>query len=80
MRDLRHGTRFYESQAAGLGRHFFDSVMGDIRSLRLHAGVHATPIAPFHRALAKRFPFAVYYLIAERQGTNLRGPGLPQGP
>jgi hypothetical protein len=37
-------------------------MQGDVRSLKVFAGVHEMADG-FHRMLAKRFPFAVYYLI-----------------
>ena len=60
--DLREGWTFYENMAAGLGDYFLDSIQADVRSLTLYAGVHERAEG-FHRMLAKRFPFAVYYLI-----------------
>jgi len=64
--DLREGWRFYEEQAAGVGDYFLDSIQVDVTSLRLYAGIHERAEG-FHRMLAKRFPFAIYYLIeAER--------------
>jgi len=60
--DLREGWKFYEKQSAGLGDYFLDSIQADIRSLEIYAGVHAKA-DNFHRLLAKRFPFAVYYLL-----------------
>ncbi len=60
--DLIEGHRFYERRTAGLGDYFSDSVLGDIESLHLYAGVHAMHLG-YHRLLTKRFPFAVYYRI-----------------
>lgn len=62
--DLREGWRFYEQQAAGVGDYFLSSIEVDVQSLRLYAGIHERAEG-FHRMLAKRFPFAVYYLIEE---------------
>ena len=60
--DLREGWNFYEQNAVGLGDYFLDCMQGDVRSLKVFAGVHEMADG-FHRMLAKRFPFAVYYLI-----------------
>jgi len=38
--DLREGYWFYESQGAGLGDYFLDSLNSDIESLKIYAGVH----------------------------------------
>jgi hypothetical protein len=58
--DLRDGAAFYDRQQMGVGDYFLESLFSDIDSLRLFAGIH--PMANgFHRALSKRFPFAIYY-------------------
>ena len=63
--DLREGWTFYEKNAVGLGDYFLDCIQADVRSLQIYAGIHETAEG-FHRMLVKRFPFAVYYLIAEQ--------------
>ena len=60
--DLRAGYWFYEQQSVGLGEYFLDCVQADVRSLQIYGGIHAKAEG-FHRLLAKRFPFAIYYLI-----------------
>ena len=60
--DLRAGWYFYEHNAVGLGDYFLDCMQADVRSLKVFAGIHEMADG-FHRMLAKRFPFAVYYLI-----------------
>lgn len=62
-RDLIEGYRFYEKQQSGLGEYFLDSLYSDIDSLQLYAGVHAVFFGQYHRALSKRFPFAIYYKL-----------------
>jgi hypothetical protein len=59
---LIEGYHFYEEQAPGLGAYFLDSLFAEIDSLTLYGGIH-THFFGFHRSIAKRFPFAVYYLI-----------------
>ncbi|HLF93941.1 MAG TPA: type II toxin-antitoxin system RelE/ParE family toxin [Planctomycetota bacterium] len=61
--DLDLGRSFYEQQKPGLGDSFLDSIISDIESLRLFAGVHALHFERYHRLLSKRFPFAVYYRV-----------------
>jgi len=58
--DLKEAIAFYEAQSPGLGDYFSDSVFADLESLHIHAGVHALHYG-YHRLLAKRFPFAIYY-------------------
>jgi hypothetical protein len=58
--DLASAAQFYETCAAGVGDYFFDSILSDLDSLVLFAGIH--PIYfQFHRMLSKRFPFGIYY-------------------
>ena len=65
--DLIDGYRFYEKQQAGLGGYFLDSLYSDIDSLHLYAGVHAAFYERYHRALSKRFPFAIYYSLVDQE-------------
>src|SRR5205085_7706651 len=58
--DLEAGAQFYESCATGVGDYFLDSILSDLDSLILFAGVHPTYLG-FHRMLSKRFPFGIYY-------------------
>jgi len=60
VEDLMVGRRFYEDRGEGLGDYFIDSLLSDIDSLRLYAGIHSVRFS-YHRLLSKRFPFAVYY-------------------
>lgn len=65
--DLLEGYNFYDRQDAGLGSYFLTSLAADIDSLRIYAGIH--PLWwDYHRMLAKRFPFAVYY---RHEGKNV---------
>lgn len=66
--DLINGSRFYEEQTPGLGTYFVDSLFSDIDSLGIYGGIHRT-VYGLSRALAKRFPFAIYY---EQQGEEVR--------
>ena len=67
--DLINGFRFYERQQSGLGEYFLDSLSADIDALILFAGIHPKPFGRFHRTLAKRFPFAIYYDLDEDTAT-----------
>lgn len=58
--DLREGFYFYETQQAGLGAYFLDSVLDDVDSLTIYAGIHRR-VHGAHRLLCRVFPFAVYY-------------------
>jgi hypothetical protein len=62
FKDLAAGRLFYDRQGEGLGEYFFDSVFSDIDSLALYGGIHRK-VFGYHRLLARRFPYAVYYMI-----------------
>lgn len=50
--------------AAGVGDYFLDSILSDLDSLVLFAGVH--PLCfQFHRMLSRRFPFGIYYEVED---------------
>ncbi len=60
--DLREGAQFYERQNQGLGSYFLDTILSEINSLILYAGVHIK-LNSFHRVLSKTFPYAIYYIM-----------------
>ena len=60
--DLAEGRDFYERQSEDLGGYFLDSLFADVDSLMLYAGIHRK-VFGFHRLLAKRFPYAIYYRL-----------------
>ncbi|QXP82597.1 type II toxin-antitoxin system RelE/ParE family toxin [Methylococcus sp. ANG] len=62
--DLEEGYRFYEGRSPGLGPYFLDSLYADIDSLVFYGGMHRI-VFGYHRLIAKRFPFAVYYRLIE---------------
>jgi hypothetical protein len=62
--DLNKGRAFYDQQEPGVGDYFWDSLVTDIESLKIYAGIHARGHGVY-RMLAKRFPYAIYYEIAD---------------
>ncbi len=63
INDLIEGYHFYESKEVGLGSYFLETLYTDIDALRVFGGVHRVAHKNFHRALSKRFPFAIYYTM-----------------
>lgn len=61
--DVAEGHRFYEMQESGLGQYFESSIMSDVRSLVVYAGVHEIHFERYHRMIANHFPYAIYYRI-----------------
>lgn len=64
-KDIAVGISFYESQNDGLGKYFLDSILSDIESLHIYAGIHIV-ISSYYRLLSKRFPFSIYYKIENK--------------
>jgi plasmid stabilization system protein ParE len=62
--DLRDGREFYSRKDPGVGAYFAVALASDIDSLILFAGTHPKSCG-FHRALSKRFPFGIYYLVED---------------
>jgi len=58
--DLAAASDFYEQKEAGAGAYFLHSLISDIDSLKLYAGIHRK-VFGYHRLLSQRFPYAVYY-------------------
>ena len=62
--DLEDGKVFYDIQEPGVGDYFWDSLISDIESLKIHGGVHTKEFGYF-RMPSKRFPYSIYYDIEE---------------
>lgn len=62
LEDLDRGKAFYAEHGEELGEYFLDSLFADIDALVLYAGIHIQ-IWGFHRMLARRFPYAIYYKL-----------------
>ena len=60
--DTEAGQRCYESRESGIGDYFVESILSDLDSLVLYAGIHRQHFG-FHRMLSKRFPFCIYYEV-----------------
>jgi len=51
--DLDDGYWFYENQVAGLGEYFLTSIVSDIRSLQLFAGIHQARLSKISQAIER---------------------------
>ena len=63
--DLDQGRQFYNQLQIGVGDYFYDSLIADIESLYLYAGIHPRHDG-YHYMLSHRFPFAVYYEVSNK--------------
>jgi len=61
-KDIEEAFVFFESRDKGLGAYFLDTILADIDSLSWYGGIHRQ-VFGYHRLIAKRFPFAVYYKV-----------------
>jgi plasmid stabilization system protein ParE len=66
LEDLDRGRAFYDNQGEGLGAYFLDSLFSEIDSLVLFGGIHRE-VFGYHRLIASRFPYAVYYKVEQSQ-------------
>jgi hypothetical protein len=62
LEDLAAGRQFYDRHQEGVGGYFFDSLFSEIDALVIYAGIHRIQFG-YHRLLARRFPYAVYYRV-----------------
>lgn len=62
--DMIEGKTFYEQQECGVGDYFWDSILADIESLILYAGIHQRYFG-LYRMLSKNFPYSIYYEISD---------------
>lgn len=62
LTDLKEGQQFYDNIYPHAGSYFWDSLISDIESLIIYAGVHRK-YSGYYRMLSRRFPYAIYYDI-----------------
>jgi plasmid stabilization system protein ParE len=60
VEDIEQARDFYEAQESGVGSYCADSLVADIEKLGRFHGIHSKHFG-FHRMLADRFPFGIYY-------------------
>jgi plasmid stabilization system protein ParE len=77
--DLAKGQLFYEERGDGIGDYFLDSLISDIDSLTLYAGIHAK-VFGYHRLLSRRFPYAIYYKLEKGEAVVYRILDCRQDP
>jgi plasmid stabilization system protein ParE len=58
---------FYESRKEGLGEEFAQCVQVELKSLEINPKVHAKIYKEARRAVVKRFPYCIYYIIRSEQ-------------
>ena len=66
VQDLEAARDFYDAREIGVGGYCVDSLLSDIGSLSLFHGIHPVHFT-YHRMLASRFPFGIYYADTVKQ-------------
>lgn len=69
--DLEVGAKFYESCAVGVGDYFLDSILSDLDSLVLFAGVH-----PIHFVTGTQPPVVPFWVTDIREDNDPPGVNL----
>ena len=64
--EIRAAFKWYEIQVKGLGHEFLLSVDACLSSLKREPEMYPAVHLEIRRALLKRFPFGVFYLIEDR--------------
>lgn len=61
--DLEEAAIWYQRQRRGLGYEFLDEVVTLLQTVQQHPLVYPVIHRETHRALMRRFPFGVFYLV-----------------
>ena len=70
--DIRDARDWYEKQSAGLGDRFFRNLESVIDRLAEEPFLYQQVHRNVRRALTRRFPYAVYFIVEEDRITILR--------
>lgn len=62
-RDLAEGLAWYEEQRPGLGQEFIMGVEAALETIECHPESHPRVHGDTRRALLRRFPYGVFYLL-----------------
>ncbi len=61
--DVAEAIAWYESQSLGLGMDFLRCLEATISFIQRHPRMYPAVFEDYHRALVRRFPYAVFYEI-----------------
>ncbi len=65
--DLADGFAWYERQSPGLGLEFVGCVEATVLSMQRHPEMYPAVLANYRRALVRRFPYVVFYVVEPRR-------------
>lgn len=63
--DISDAARWYEDQRSGLGSEFLDEVLRALSSISSHPLLYPRVSGDVRRAVTRRFPFGIFYLMDE---------------
>lgn len=63
--DLSEAATWYEEQVVGLGKDFLNQVEETLTAIQTNPLQYPVVHKQVHRALIRRFPFSVFYLIED---------------
>jgi plasmid stabilization system protein ParE len=70
--DLRNARDWYEEQQLGLGSRFGDEIAAVIEKIEQNPSLYAKIHNDVRRAMTRHFPYAIYFIIAEKRISVLR--------
>jgi plasmid stabilization system protein ParE len=70
--DIREARDWYDRIQPDLGRDFGDKLDAVIDSLATHPLIHARIYKDIRRAMTRRFPYAVYFVVEDNRVSVLR--------
>jgi plasmid stabilization system protein ParE len=65
-RDLEEAYRWYEGRSPGLGLEFTRSVEACLRHILANAELGEIVFKQYRRTMVRRFPYAIFYKLADR--------------
>lgn len=63
--DIQTGYEWYKKQYQGLGKDFLAEIEVQIEAIEKNPNLHAKVFKNIHRALCKKFPYAIYFVITD---------------
>lgn len=70
--DIRFARDWYERQSAGLGWRFGEELAATISSIEAHPLLYAVIHRDIRRAMTRRFPYAIYFVVEGDRVSILR--------
>ena len=65
--DVSDAARWYEAQRSGLGSEFLDEVLRTLSSISEYPDLYPRVSGDVRRAVIRRFPFGVFYVMDESE-------------